>query len=144
MTTSKIFKTKHYLYGTYYDMKRRCYDPKRKDYKHYGAKGITVCDRWLESFWNFVEDMGDRPDGYSIDRIDNNKNYSPENCRWATQETQVQNSSKCINAKGVTRYVNKSGNVYFMVQYKRKHNKQVKCFKTELEAKEFYETIKRI
>lgn len=80
--------------GTYHswrEMKSRCYNPKRKFYKHYGGRGITVCDRWLESFDNFLADMGERPNGKSIDRIDTNGNYEPNNCRWATQTQQIHN-----------------------------------------------------
>lgn len=77
-------------YNIYNGMKQRCTNPNAENYKFYGGRGITVCDRWLESFTNFLEDMGDRPQGYQLDRIDNSKGYSPENCRWVQP---IENSS---------------------------------------------------
>lgn len=88
-------------YNSWRAMKDRCYSKKYWARKHYAGKGITVCDRWLgeDGFANFLSDMGDRPEGHSLDRIDNDGNYCPENCRWATQEEQLANSARVLNAK---------------------------------------------
>lgn len=76
---------------SYDNMVARCMNPKNKRYKDYGAAGITVCDSWLESFDNFANDMGACPDGFQIDRIDNTKGYSKENCRWTDRKTNMNN-----------------------------------------------------
>ena len=73
-------------------MKRRCYNKNQKYYPRYGGRGIFVCDRWLDSYEAFLEDMGRRPSSrHSIDRIDNDGNYTPSNCRWATKTEQSRN-----------------------------------------------------
>ena len=83
-------------YWSWQSMNRRCYDPSFQSYKNYGAKGITVCDRWLQSFANFLEDMGERPRNTTLDRVENSKGYSKENCRWATPRQQSNNKGNNV------------------------------------------------
>lgn len=91
----EIFKTtEYYIYSA---MKDRCYNDKNINFTNYGGRGITVCDRWLNSFQNFYDDMGERPSKkHSLDRINNDLGYSKENCRWATQEEQMNNTRKNV------------------------------------------------
>lgn len=80
------------VYQKWSNMKLRCYDKSNPSYEKYGARGITVCDRWLESFENFYEDLGKyHSENLELDRIDVNGNYCPENCRWATEQVQSWN-----------------------------------------------------
>ena len=91
---SKNKRTKEYK--TWTSIKQRCYNPKHIGYKNYGGRGIQVCDRWLNSFENFFADMGKAPSSkHSIDRFPNNDgNYEPSNCRWATAKEQNNNTRK--------------------------------------------------
>lgn len=84
-------RVKDPTYVAWDNMKQRCYNEKRPDFPNWGGRGIKVCDRWLESFDNFLSDMGPRPEGLSIDRIDNDSDYEPNNCRWATWQEQAAN-----------------------------------------------------
>jgi len=83
-------------------MKQRCQNKNRHNYLNYTERGITVCERW-QSFDNFIADMGPRPEGHSLDRIDNEMGYFPENCRWATPLQQTKNRS------GYSKLVDRTG-----------------------------------
>lgn len=99
-------------YRTWVSMRQRCLEPRNASYPYYGGRGISVCDRWRDDFAAFLADMGERPAGTSIDRIDVNGDYVPDNCRWATADQQAQNSRttklgpvsvaliRCMSARG--------------------------------------------
>lgn len=100
-------KTKHPLYKTWQNMISRCECPGASRYSIYGGRGIKVCERWRNSFSDFVSDMGHRPLRHSIDRIDPNGNYEPSNCRWATASEQARNTRKAriVTIDGVDYHV---------------------------------------
>lgn len=102
--TEGFIYREHYLYSTYCGMKQRCYDVNFFKYNNYGGRGITVCDEWLgrEGFETFLKDMGDRPKGYTLDRIDNDKGYSPKNCKWSSLKEQANNKRKNFTFRGVS------------------------------------------
>lgn len=77
-------------------MRRRCHNKRDAAYRHYGARGITVCLRWRRSFKAFLQDMGRRPRGLTIERINNNRGYSPKNCRWVSQKDQCRNTRRSV------------------------------------------------
>jgi len=102
--TSGEHRTSNPLYCIYNGMKRRCYNKNFKNYPIYGGRGIKICERWLglTGFSNFIYDMGERPKGTSLDRINNDGDYEPSNCRWATQYTQVSNRRNSTGCSGVS------------------------------------------
>ena len=88
-TTHGMTKTPEYR--AWIDMKNRCFNPNHKRYSDYGGRGIAVCDRWL-NFKNFIEDIGSRPTAkHSLNRIDNDSDYCPDNCKWSTRVEQENN-----------------------------------------------------
>lgn len=103
-------------YSSWERMKQHCYGKYNNRYAIYGAKGIRVCDRWLHSFQNFLEDMGDRPEGCTLDRIDPKGAYCPENCRWASVFEQANNRNYNVRV-----YYN--GGYYTLSQFARLINK---------------------
>ena len=99
-------------YKSWKNMIRRCTRPNHINKKDYKDRGISVCDRW-RSFINFYQDMGDRPPGYSLDRIDNNGNYTPKNCRWATKRQQDNNKRTNV-------FISHQGETLTLSQWSRK------------------------
>lgn len=116
------------IYGTWDAMIQRCTNPKTVKFKNYGGRGITVCKEWRNSFKQFYKDMGDRPKGKSLDRIDNDKGYYPDNCRWATGTEQNQNQRMSKKNKTGITGVYKDGISY--ISYINIHNKRTYLART--------------
>lgn len=100
---------KHPLYQTWLNMKNRCSNPKSQDWSRYGGRGIKVCAEWANDFECFVNDMGDRPKGYTLDRVDTNGDYCKDNCRWANKYEQAWNKA---NSRVKLRGIKKNGRSY--------------------------------
>lgn len=89
ITKHGMWKSKEF--AVWRNMLDRCYNPKHKRFSDWGGRGITVCEKWRHDFKAFYDDMGPKPDGMSLDRVDNNAGYFPQNCRWATSKQQANN-----------------------------------------------------
>lgn len=148
MTQDKmVFISKLPEYNVWKNMVDRCYNPQNKDYKYYGARGISVCDRWVNSVHNFVSDMNLRPSaGHSIDRINNDGNYEPSNCRWATIKEQNANKRKSrivgklknCKLKSIGVSLHKDGKYQASISYNGKLL-HIGLFENELDAAEAYD-----
>lgn len=130
---------RHGYYGTptyrsWYQMIDRCENKNHHAFNKYGGRGITVCDLWRKDFMNFFKDMGNRPEGTSIDRINNDDGYYPENCRWASNTLQQLNR----NSKGCSKKKNK---YEAAITINGKH-KYIGVFNTEIDAHHAYEAVK--
>jgi ribosomal protein L19 len=127
----------HPLYPTWQGMCRRCSDPRHVAYHRYGGRGITVCERWKENFWAFVADIGDRPAGRTLNRIDNDGNYEPGNCNWATQKEQSANQSckRVLTFNGltltITQWAQKTGLTAFALRKRIRNGWSVERTLTE-------------
>lgn len=132
----------HGLYRTpenisYHNMKARCLNKNNQAYHNYGGRGITICDRWLESFMNFYEDMGKKPKGSSLDRIDNSKGYSKENCRWADKVTQALNTRVRSTTGKSNIHYNKAGyNVRFQRNNKNSYHGTYRTLKEAISVRD--------
>lgn len=134
-------------HGSWQAMKTRCFNENNYHYKNWGARGVTVCERWKNSFLNFYNDMGEKPEGKSLDRMDNDGNYScgkceqciengwPMNCRWATAAQQSENRRHVLSGsgyKGVYR-IDQYGYAAY-TSFTRKERNYIGYFKTAEEA----------
>lgn len=111
-------------YRSWLSMRRRCYDQDHPQHRYYGGAGIEVCDRWRNDFAAFLSDMGERPEGTTLDRVNRHGNYEPGNCRWATQKAQMNNTRRSIEFEGktITQWAEELGVHYATVSYRlRKH-----------------------
>jgi hypothetical protein len=115
-------------YCSWKEMKRRCYNTKHIEYKNYGGRGIEICSRWRTSFVNFLADMGNKPfPEATIDRINNDGNYEPGNCRWATKMEQGQNTRKTVmlthdgKTQCIREWARELGVQHCVIRYRIKH-----------------------
>lgn len=117
-------KGKSKTYSSWESMIQRCTNPNNKHFNRYGGRGITICESWRD-FPNFLADMGERPDGLSLDRINNNRGYSPDNCRWATDSQQNNNRAN-------SRFVTVNGYTDTIPNHARRYNINVKSARNRI------------
>lgn len=117
---------KHSLYGTWKNMWNRCNNPENEDYSAYGGRGIKICKRW-NNIKNFISDMGERPKGLTLDRIDNNGNYCQKNCKWSTNTEQARNrrSNVLLTLNGVTKHATDWAKEYGITQRMINHRLKI-------------------
>lgn len=137
-------RSHHPLYPIYMAMIYRCQNPKHSKYKYYGGRGITVCERWLgeKGLENFLKDMGEKPTSkHSLDRMDNNYGYRPDNCHWATKEEQSANRRIRHNSKSGYKCVYQIANTQkWRAEIQRKGVvTYLGCFNSAYEASMAYE-----
>jgi hypothetical protein len=135
-----MFNYQHPLYATWIAMRQRCNTTTAANYRFYGQRGITVCERW-DDFNLFVEDMGERPEGHTLDRINFNGNYEPSNCRWADRSTQAINKRlKALKHLDPMRCVYSCGSKYYvqirLVPRTRPHQKHFNTIDEALEYRD--------
>lgn len=125
-------------YKTWSKMKERCLNRNDKSYPDYGGRGIRVCERWIDSFENFLQDMGERPDKEcSVDRLDVNGNYTPENCKWSSRFEQAQNKRKLKNnssGKTGVKFEIGRGNKHWVAEIRKNNQKRKKRFEFFIDA----------
>lgn len=114
-------------YAVWQTMKARCKNPNNKQFKDYGERGIIVCDEWANSFEAFISDMGKCPQGFALDRIDNNKGYFKENCRWTTISENNRN-------KRNNRFYDVDGETLCLVDIAKKYNIQIATLRARLDV----------
>jgi hypothetical protein len=123
---AKYIRGKGRTYATWLNMRRRCFTTTNPYYHYYGGRGITVCERW-NKFENFLSDMGEQAEGMSLDRINNDGNYAPDNCRWVTMAEQSRNkrSNRRITINGETKiltdWCKHYGQPFYRVLYRLRH-----------------------
>lgn len=127
-------KKTHELYVVWRKMRERCLSKNCKDFKNYGGRGITICKEW-DSFEQFVKDMGERPVGHTLDRINNDGNYESSNCRWTDRRTQNINRRNIKEAKGISKVGNK-----FRARYMINNKSFSKYFNNYDEAYEWFQS----
>ena len=133
-------KSRSREYGSWQTMVQRCTNPNNTNYFKYGARGITICDSWRDSFEAFYNDMGKRPEGTTLDRIDNDGNYEPNNCRWATITEQNWNKRPKKNSTGYPGIyaIGSKWAAKFRTQYLGSYSTKLQAHRAYLKAKEGY------
>lgn len=123
-------------YNSWYSMHQRCLNPEKDNYSSYGGAGISICERWLESFDNFMDDMGERPEGMTLDRIDSSGNYEPSNCKWSTYSEQTINTDS-------TFWINDNGKNICLSYFSKKYGIPSTTIKYRIKKGETLDELKR-